>query len=453
MPVGFPDYYGGLTLPVTVAEGGTGQTSITSKAMLYGAGTSKLIETNVGTSGQYLQIDSITLIPTFEDLVVDVSAITGILPIAHGGTGTATPTLVAGTGISIAGTWPANTIAQAAPIDITCDPATGDIAIYRNSTAPTARYLQINTQAGGYSGFTSVGQGIRFNASGNSVVFEGNLLQFSGSGKIFQLNATGYNQDSSILQWRAPISAAENYVVSTQYLVSANWVMTTNSPTASFEFTPAGHFIVHTDLQLPDNPLAVAYGGTGTTTPALVAGTGISISGTWPANTIANSSNYATLADPLPVAHGGTGTATPALVAGTGISITGTWPNNTITNTQNAPSIETAATVDLTGQTAAISPTTLLTPSSAGFYRYSIEIYVNSSTGTSTADGWIVFSQSGHAFNSKPTPNVTAAAGVAIGSAVGVIYIQPSTNIQYQTSWSSGGAGDAYDIHIRLEQM
>ncbi|MCI0598716.1 MAG: hypothetical protein L0Y60_04215 [Beijerinckiaceae bacterium] len=32
----------------------------------------------------------------------------------------------------------------------------------------------------------------------------------------------------------------------------------------------------------------------------------------------------------LPVANGGTATATPALVAGTGITITGSWPNNTI---------------------------------------------------------------------------------------------------------------------------
>lgn len=34
----------------------------------------------------------------------------------------------------------------------------------------------------------------------------------------------------------------------------------------------------------------------------------------------------------LPVANGGTATATPALVEGTNIDVTGTWPNNTITN-------------------------------------------------------------------------------------------------------------------------
>lgn len=38
-----------------------------------------------------------------------------------------------------------------------------------------------------------------------------------------------------------------------------------------------------------------------------------------------------TIAGILPVVNGGTGTSTPALVAGTNISITGTWPNQTIT--------------------------------------------------------------------------------------------------------------------------
>jgi hypothetical protein len=35
----------------------------------------------------------------------------------------------------------------------------------------------------------------------------------------------------------------------------------------------------------------------------------------------------------LPVANGGTGTATPALVAGTNVTITGTWPNQTVNST------------------------------------------------------------------------------------------------------------------------
>lgn len=35
----------------------------------------------------------------------------------------------------------------------------------------------------------------------------------------------------------------------------------------------------------------------------------------------------------LAIANGGTGTASPAIVAGTGISVSGSWPNQTVTNT------------------------------------------------------------------------------------------------------------------------
>jgi len=110
--------------------------------------------------------------------------------------------------------------------------------------------------------------------------------------------------------------------------------------------------------------VAVANGGTGTATPSLVAGTNVSITGTWPNQTI-NSSNpggtvtsvdatvpsflsitggpittSGTLAitysgTALPVTNGGTGTSTPALVAGTNISITGAWPNQTINSSSS----------------------------------------------------------------------------------------------------------------------
>jgi hypothetical protein len=97
--------------------------------------------------------------------------------------------------------------------------------------------------------------------------------------------------------------------------------------------------------------LPVANGGNGTATPALVAGTNVTISGTWPNQTINSSSasgvtsfdagttgltpatattGAVTLAGTLAVANGGTGTTTPSLVAGTNVSITGTWPNQTI---------------------------------------------------------------------------------------------------------------------------
>jgi hypothetical protein len=69
---------------------------------------------------------------------------------------------------------------------------------------------------------------------------------------------------------------------------------------------------------------------TGTVTSVALSGgtTGLTTSG-GPITT----SGTITLAGTLAVANGGTGTSTPALVAGTNITITGTWPNQTINST------------------------------------------------------------------------------------------------------------------------
>ena len=64
-------------------------------------------------------------------------------------------------------------------------------------------------------------------------------------------------------------------------------------------------------------PLSIAQGGTGTASTAHTSLT-TNVSGT------------------LPVANGGTGTASPAIVAGTGISVSGSFPNQTITSTVSA---------------------------------------------------------------------------------------------------------------------
>ena len=53
----------------------------------------------------------------------------------------------------------------------------------------------------------------------------------------------------------------------------------------------------------------------------------------------------------LPVVRGGTGTASPSLVGGTGISISGSFPNQTVTSTV------TGGVTSLNGQTGAITNT------------------------------------------------------------------------------------------------
>lgn len=71
--------------------------------------------------------------------------------------------------------------------------------------------------------------------------------------------------------------------------------------------------------------------GVGPPSPTPPSGTsvqtdGVTISGDGNVNPIA-------LITPVTIPDGGTGTSTPALIAGTGISITGSWPDNTISAT------------------------------------------------------------------------------------------------------------------------
>lgn len=146
--------------------------------------------------------------------------------------------------------------------------------------------------------------------------------------------------------------------VSGTYAGSPIYVFARNLPTGAFRTGPVGAQVTSVTATLPiissggntpnismETPLPIADGGTGTATPQLIAGSGITITGS-PFNwTIAVSgsgaitnvvaANYATVTVvggvatvgtviPMPVAGGGTGQISPALNAGTGISVTGT---------------------------------------------------------------------------------------------------------------------------------
>jgi hypothetical protein len=85
-------------------------------------------------------------------------------------------------------------------------------------------------------------------------------------------------------------------------------------------------------------------------------------------NTSGQASLTAAVSGTLPVANGGTGTATPSLVGGTNITISGSFPNQTITASGGG-------VTSLNGQTGAITNTNL----------YAIGSYVTGRTQNTTA--------------------------------------------------------------------
>ncbi len=162
---------------------------------------------------------------------VPVAQATGVLPINHGGTGTTTPALVAGTNVTISGTWPNQTI---------------------NSTA-------------------------------------GSVTDVTATAPV--VSSGGSTPNISM----AAASASTN-----GYLASTDWNTFNNKQ-------PAGSYLTN------GGALGTPSSGTATNLTGLPLSTGVT--------------------GLLPVANGGTGTATPALVAGTNVTISGTWPNQTINST------------------------------------------------------------------------------------------------------------------------
>jgi hypothetical protein len=79
-------------------------------------------------------------------------------------------------------------------------------------------------------------------------------------------------------------------------------------------------------------------------------GSGVTnVSGGTTGLTFSNPTTTPTMSGTLSIANGGTGTSSPNLSAGTGISITGTWPNNTISATNSDGSIGMTFTGAVTG--------------------------------------------------------------------------------------------------------
>ena len=204
------------------------------------------------------------------------TGVTGTLPVANGGTGTATPNIVAGTNVTVSGTWPNQTINATGSGDVAGPASSTDNAVARFDST-TGKIIQNSGVVINDSGEVTVG------------VWKGTEIGLSYGG-------TGA---ASASQARGNILPA--------YAGNAGKVLAVNTGATDVEYISAG--------------------GTGTVTSVAVSGgtTGLTTSGgpITAAGTI-------TLGGTLAVASGGTGTATPSLVAGTNVTITGTWPNQTI---------------------------------------------------------------------------------------------------------------------------
>jgi len=177
-----------------------------------------------------------------------------------------------------------------------------------------------------------------------------------------------------------------------------------HSTAADGSFTAAGATAWNNAHSL-SGTLPIDSGGTGQTTAAtaITALAGTQISGRYLRSDGTNTALAAIVAADVPtlnqnttgtsanvtgtvaVANGGTGTTTPALVAGTNVTITGTWPNQTINSTNSSSGTVTSvaasvpAFLSITGSPITTSGTLAITYSGTALP------VVNGGTGQTTA--------------------------------------------------------------------
>jgi hypothetical protein len=107
-PPGAPSFKNLLTLP----SGGSGDastntsTSVDNEIALFSGTTGKTVKRASGSGF----IKATSGVAGYQSSISLTSDISGTLPVANGGTGTTTPGIVAGTNISVTGTWPNQTI-------------------------------------------------------------------------------------------------------------------------------------------------------------------------------------------------------------------------------------------------------------------------------------------------------------------------------------------------------
>jgi hypothetical protein len=257
-----------------LSHGGTAKSIVPMAGAVVWSGADGLYVSPAGTAGQVLvsggssaptwgtagTVTSVAMtVPSF--LSVTGSPIIGAgtlavslsgtpLPVVNGGTGTTTPSLVGGTNVTISGTWPNQTI---------------------NSTGGGGGSGTVTTvsivSANGFTG--TVADATTTPAITLTTSITG-LLKGNGTAISAATSGTDYSAGTSAL--------TTGILKSTTSTGALTIAVAADFPTLNQSTTGTAGNVT--------GIVAVANGGTGTTTPSLVAGTNVTISGTWPNQTV-----------------------------------------------------------------------------------------------------------------------------------------------------------------------
>jgi hypothetical protein len=326
---------------LAIADGGTGASTAT-------AAINNLLPSQTSNANKYLQTDGTNV--SWDAVSLSTADITGTLPVANGGTGVTSSTGTGSVVLSNSPTLvtPAlGTPASGTATNLTGLPISTGVS---GLGTGVATFLGTPSSANLASAITDeTGSGALVFANSPTLVTPALGTPASGvltnaTGLPISTGVSGLG--TGVATFLATPSSA-NLASAVSDETGTGALVFANSPTLVTPAlgTPASGVATNlTGLPLSTGvtgTLPVLNGGTGVTTST---GSGNNVLSTSPTlvTPILGTPTSATLTNAtglplstgvtgtLPVANGGTGTATPSIVAGTNVTVTGTWPNQTI---------------------------------------------------------------------------------------------------------------------------
>ena len=299
-----------VTGTLNVASGGTGVTTSTGSGSVVLSNSPTLVTPNLGQP-TYADLTNATRLPLS-------SGVTGILPVANGGTGSATPATVAGNGISVSGSFPNQTITNTgvtnivAGSNVTVNASTGSVQISATNSGGTVTSISTNNGAGV---ITSVSNPT---TTPNISISLANIPNTALANNSITVTAgTGLSGGGTVALGGS--TTLSNAGVTN---LTAGTGVTLNASSGSVQISATG-----------TGGTVTSVGGTGSVQGITLSGTVTSTGNLSLGGSLSPINLGTQVTGTLNIASGGTGTSTPGDSAGTGVSISGSFPNQTITNT------------------------------------------------------------------------------------------------------------------------